>query len=46
MAKSGWESFHPDEENERQDIYLSIETKITSAERLKTILDLKMYPLP
>ena len=32
--------FHPDQENERQDIWLSIEKQITSAEHLQTMLDL------
>ena len=38
--------FRTDQENERQDIQLSIEKKDTSAKRLQTMLDLKMYPLP
>ena len=40
------ELFRTDQENERRDIQLSIEKKVTSARRLQMMLDLKMYPLP
>ena len=35
--------FRPYHENKRQNIQLSIEKKITSAKRLQTMLDLKIY---
>ena len=44
--KSDSKLFRPDQENERQDIQLSLENNITSAKCLQTMLDLKMYPLP
>ena len=40
------QNYCPDQENERRDIQLSIEKKITSAKRLQTMLDLKMFPPP